>query len=406
MGAAFVVNAFFPLRREPLTIPSFFAGWLTGELPLQHVAWQVVATVLFACFGALAQWPGRVGLVVVLLSWAGLLRLAVLGERSASVIEEAFAGARNLPEDLVAAEPPLAGSEARWNTWPRLALAVPLRGKEIERIKDIDYWGDGIFRHRLDVIRRRSDPPVGAPVLVYVHGGAWLVGEKKQQGNPLINELAARGWVCVSINYRLSPRSAWPDHIVDCKRAVAWVRANIAQYGGDPGFIAVSGGSAGGHLSSLLALTAGDPRWQPGFEEADASVDACLPYYGVYDLTGEYTGGGYGPGLVKMLEKMIVKKKLADDYAVFAEGSPTLRVHAGAPPFFVVHGTNDTLVPVQVARRFVEALGEVTAAPLYYAELPRAQHGFDILASLRCRAVTLGAVRFLEMVRKAPPHGD
>ncbi len=93
--------------------------------------------------------------------------------------------------------------------------------------------------------------------------------------------------MCVAINYRLSPRATWPAHIVDCKRAVAWVREHIAEYGGDPGFIAVSGGSAGGHLSSLLALTPNQPEWQPGFEDMDTSVDACLPFYGVYDTTGD-----------------------------------------------------------------------------------------------------------------------
>ena len=98
-------------------------------------------------------------------------------------------------------------------------------------------------------------------------------------------ELARRGWVCVTINYRLSPKATWPEHIVDCKMAVAWVREHIAEYGGDPGFVCVSGGSAGGHLSALLALTPGDPAFQPGFEETDTHVDACVPVYGVYDMT-------------------------------------------------------------------------------------------------------------------------
>ena len=121
--------------------------------------------------------------------------------------------------------------------------------------------------HRLDVIRRRGAPPAGAPVLVYIHGGAWVIGDKREQGLPLLHELARRGWVTVTINYRLSPRATWPDHIVDCKRALVWVREHIAEYGGDPGFIAVSGGSAGGHLAALLALTPGDPAFQPGFED-------------------------------------------------------------------------------------------------------------------------------------------
>ena len=72
---------------------------------------------------------------------------------------------------------------------------------------------------------------------------------------------------------------------------MAWVKEHIAEYGGDPAFVAVSGGSAGGHLCALLALTAGDPAFQPGFEEADTSVDACVPFYGVMDMTGRRGGG-------------------------------------------------------------------------------------------------------------------
>ena len=77
--------------------------------------------------------------------------------------------------------------------------------------------------------------------MVYIHGGAWMIGDKREQGKPMMYELVARGWVCVAINYRLSPKATWPDHIVDAKRAVAWVKEHIAEYGGDPSFVAVSG---------------------------------------------------------------------------------------------------------------------------------------------------------------------
>ena len=144
--------------------------------------------------------------------------------------------------------------------------------------------------------------------MVYIHGGAWMIGEKREQGKPMMYELVARGWVCVAINYRLSPKATWPDHIVDAKRAVAWVKEHIDEYGGDPSFVAVSGGSAGGHLCALLALSAGDPTFQPGFEEADTTVQACVPFYGVMDLTSSPDGAAiFGPGLRKMLEKKVMK---------------------------------------------------------------------------------------------------
>src|SRR4029450_4266482 len=72
-------------------------------------------------------------------------------------------------------------------------------------------------------------------------------------------------------------------------RALRWIRERMAEYGGDPDFVVVTGGSAGGHLAALLALTPNDPEFQPGFEDVDTSVTACVPFYGVYDL-----GEGFG----------------------------------------------------------------------------------------------------------------
>jgi acetyl esterase/lipase len=238
--------------------------------------------------------------------------------------------------------------------------------------------------------------------MVYIHGGAWMIGEKREQGKPMMYELVARGWVCVAINYRLSPKATWPDHIVDAKRAVAWVKEHIDGYGGDPTFVAVSGGSAGGHLCALLALSTGDTTFQPGFEEADTKVDACVPFYGVMDLTGSPDGSAiFGPGLLKMLEKSVMKTTESADPGVFHAASPTYRVSTEAPPFFVLHGVNDTLVPVETARTFVDRLRAVSEQPVAYAELPLAQHAFDVLASLRCQATTSAVADFLEGARAA-----
>ncbi len=242
--------------------------------------------------------------------------------------------------------------------------------------------------------------------MVYIHGGAWVIGDKREQGKPMMYELVARGWVCVAINYRLSPKATWPDHIVDAKRAVAWVKEHIAEYGGDPSFVAVSGGSAGGHLSALLALSAGDPAFQPGFEGVDTSVQACVPFYGVMDLTGSPEGSArFGPGLLEMLERKVMKVKESEQPDLFRDASPTYRVHADAPPFFVLQGVNDTLVPVETARLFVDRLRAVSSRPVAYAELPLAQHAFDVLASLRCQATTSAVGDFLEGARAVTTPG-
>jgi acetyl esterase/lipase len=397
LGAIGVLLAYHPIRREPLTVISFALGWLEGELAIQNIIWQVAATVVFGLFGAFSGWAGWLGLAFAIVGWAGLVGLAVTGRRAAGVV------ARALNEVRTDAFPvPTETAKPTWGRWWRVTQAVPLKGRAVTARKNVDYWGDGHKRHRLDIYSSRLAPPAGAPVMLYIHGGAWVIGEKREQGKPMMYELVARGWVCVAINYRLSPKATWPDQIVDAKRAVAWVKEHIAEYGGDPSFVALSGGSAGGHLCALLALSEGDPAFQPGFEGADTSVDACVPFYGVMDMTGADEGSGrYGPGLLELLEKSVMKTTAAEHPEVFRAASPTLRVRADAPPFFVLHGQNDTLVPVDVARTFVAALRAVSQAPVAYAELPLAQHAFDVLASLRCQASTAGVAAFLDAARLA-----
>ena len=83
----------------------------------------------------------------------------------------------------------------------------------------------------------RPAPPIGVPPLLQIHGGAWVIGDKREQGLPLMHHLAASGWVCFNANYRLSPRATLPDHLVDCKRALAWIREHADEYGVDPDFV-------------------------------------------------------------------------------------------------------------------------------------------------------------------------
>jgi len=150
------------------------------------------------------------------------------------------------------------------------------------------------------------------------------MGNKQGQAYPLMSHLAEHGWVCVSMAYRVSPRSTWPDHVVDVKRAIAWIKKNIGRYGGDPGFIAVTGGSAGGHLSALVAMTPGAREFQPGFQEADTRVQAAVPFYGVYDLTDEH---GRRDTLAHW-EKTVLQEPIAAARAGSEAASPLHRVTA------------------------------------------------------------------------------
>lgn len=405
IGAWFTFNAYNPMiahRRR--SIISFFAGWLTAELALHNIAWQVAATIFFVWLGALAAWPGQVGLAIAVVSWLALLVLYRRARQAEAVVEDALCkglGADYRDEIL----PELAGLVTSVVNWREILLPFPMRDPRVERVRDVIYCDDVTPPLKLDIYRPREpalhgEGPAGAgprrpsPILLQIHGGAWIVGSKNEQGIPLMLRMASHGWLCASIDYRLSPRATFPDQIVDVKRALRWLKERAHEYGADPDLIVVTGGSAGGHLASLAALTANDPELQPGFEHADTTVQGCVSFYGVYDFTnrnGVYRHGG----LARLLARWVMKRPLEEASAAYEQASPLYRIHAGAPPFFLVHGDHDSLVPVDEARHFHRDLQANSRAAVVYAEIPGAQHAFEIFPSLRSALAIDGVERFL-----------
>ncbi len=232
-------------------------------------------------------------------------------------------------------------------------------------------------------------------MLVQVHGGGWTIGTKEQQGLLLMNRMAQRGWICVAMNYRLAPKHPFPAQIVDVKKAIAWTKENIAAYGGDPSYLVVTGGSAGGHLAALAALTPGEPEYQPGFEGADTSVAGCVPFYGVYDLAG-LNGEKHAVAMRDyFLGPRVFKKDPAKHIDDFVKASPLAHVSPDAPDFFVLHGALDSLVDVRQARTFVEKLKAESKATVTYAEFPATQHAFEVFGSIRSHHVIKAVERWL-----------
>jgi acetyl esterase/lipase len=386
VGAAFTASAVLRLRRLGyFIIPYFFGAWLTSELAVHHLAWQAVATLVFVALGALSAWPGWLGLVLTLGSWAVLGTFHRRASRAGAVFDAA------LGEQYAGASP--LGAASGRIPFRRIARPFTMRTRGVERIRDIAYGPAGP-RNRLDVYR-----PAGVrgpcPTLLQVHGGAWTIGQKDQQGLPLMYHLAARGWVCVAANYRLSPRATFPEHLIDVKRALAWIREHGVQYGADPEFVVVTGGSAGGHLAALVALTANDPEYQPGFETVDTTVQGCVPFYGVYDFLDRHGVRGKA-SMAPFLSRLVMKSSPDAARPAWERASPIARVHAGAPPFFVIHGTHDSLAFVEDTRHFVTALRNASRAPVVYAELPGAQHAFDVFHSPRSAYAVEAVTRFAE----------
>jgi acetyl esterase/lipase len=270
--AALTANAIRPAPGYYSSVPATFAGWIVSELAPHLLAGVAADTALE-------------------LHRRGKPRAALLGAANVAALGYLVRQSRSSQHAFETALVEVLGNDYRtrleaahddidwaWRTparqllWP-FTRSAP--GVEVRR--NVPYAPEHGRRGLLDVYKPAGDVS-GAPVLLQVHGGAWTFGAKDQQGLPLMRHMAARGWVCVAINYRLSPRSPFPAQIIDVKRAITWVREHGEEHGADPAFIAVTGGSAGGHLAALAALTPNEPEYQPGFEDADTTLQAAVPF--------------------------------------------------------------------------------------------------------------------------------
>jgi acetyl esterase/lipase len=397
-------NGVRPLGREGyITLPVFAFGWPTTEMSMLYLTGSVLDAVRRGIRGDFRGSRGRIALVLTAIAWALLWLIQRRNVASKPHFDEPLREALGDDYEKIAAQSQPARRQRMIGVWPNDLV----RRRYVEKADTVQY-GPHPRVNFADIWRRRDLPRDGkAPVLLQVPGGAWAIGMRRPQAYPLLSHLADRGWVCVSIDYRVSPRHTWPDHIVDVKRALAWIRENIADYGGDPEFVAISGGSAGGHLCSLAALTADDPQWQPGFEDADTSVVAAVPIYGRYDW---FTSKGSGrKEFIAFLQKFVVKKSFAEHRQVYEDASSIRRLRPDAPPFFILHGQDDSIIPVAEAREFTEALRGVSTSTVAYAEIPHAQHAFDFYyGSPRAHYTAQAVETFLSWVhatRKQPSNG-
>ncbi|MDR7085398.1 acetyl esterase/lipase [Aeromicrobium panaciterrae] len=391
--AALAVNAVRPQRNGWSAIPSFAFGWPTSELAPHLLGAAAIDTA--AELTVRRGKASRIGLLAGVAA-AGLLGYTIAGARRTGT--ELDAALRESIGDGYLDELELPGPvDLRL---PRGSVARPfsLKQRDVEVLRNVPYTEGGRKAH-LDIYKPKDRELSGAPVLIQVHGGGWTIGNKEQQGLLLMNRMAQQGWVCVSVNYRLAPKYKFPTQIVDVKRAIAWVHENIKEYGGDSSYVAITGGSAGGHLAALAALTPGLADYQPGFEEADTSISACVPFYGVYDLAGITNERAAIEMRDAFLGPRVFGKDPKTDLDDFIQASPLSHVTEHTPDFFVIHGTNDTVVSVNQARTFVAALKEKSDASITYAELPGTQHAFEVFSSIRSQHTIAAVSRWLQWHR-------
>lgn len=396
VAATGAVVTLVPARRPALFALGYFAlGWITGELTIGVFALQVVVATILVMGGGAGSPPGGIGLGLLLASWVGLVVVQRRKHAAGPAIESALV--ETLGPDYRDAIPPERRAALPEDVGRREPLGNPfsLRDGRVEIVRDVVYGDDPA--HRLDVYRHR-DQPAGCPVLVHVPGGAWSTQRKEYGGVPLLEHLASRGWVGVAANHRRSPRASFPDHLVDVKRVLAWVCRDGPSLGTDPGFVVVAGQSSGAHLAALAAFSARDPRYQPGFESVNTSVVGCVACYGNYDFCDRFGIRGRWADMGGFLTRSVMKVPRDRDPDLWDDASPVARVSADAPPFLVVHGTHDSLLWVEETRCFVDVLRATARSPVTYAEIPGAQHAFDVFFTLRSLLVVHGIVRWLEQL--------
>jgi acetyl esterase/lipase len=245
--------------------------------------------------------------------------------------------------------------------------------------RDIPYAGTDHPRQQLDLYlpkQRRTDQPL--PVVVFIHGGAWLGGDKRGEGGQVARFAATGEYTGVSIGYRLSRDAIWPAQIHDCKSAIRWIRAHAKEHNLDPDRIGVMGTSAGGHLVAMLGTSGGVPDLEGDLGEQDdqsSRVTCVVDFFGPSDML---TIGDYPSRLDHKSptspESLLLGGPLLEMKDAARSASPTTHATEDDPPFLIVHGDNDQVVPFNQSERMHAAL-VAARVPSIFIRIEGGGHG-------------------------------
>ncbi|MFN8490984.1 MAG: alpha/beta hydrolase [Caldilineaceae bacterium] len=229
----------------------------------------------------------------------------------------------------------------------------------MQTFHDLPYVTNGHERQKLDLYL--PDAGDNLPLLIWVHGGAFRMGSKEgKEFDPVPLEYVDQGYAVASLNYRLSQHAIFPAQIEDCKAAVRWLRAHAAQYRLDPNRFGAWGPSAGGHLVSMLGTAGHVAEFEVG-EHLDVSscVQCVVDYFGPTDflqMDTQRLPDGMVHNPPDSPESELVGGPIQENKEKTARANPVTYVTAAAPPFLVVHGNQDPLVPYGQSVLLVNAL--------------------------------------------------
>ncbi|MBI4788346.1 MAG: alpha/beta hydrolase [Chloroflexi bacterium] len=252
---------------------------------------------------------------------------------------------------------------------PRPAQATPARLGQAQ--KDVTYCTAGGVALKMDIYPPKSLNGKPAPVVVYVHGGGWRSGDKDSgAGIRDLPELARRGYLVASINYRLAPEHKWPAQIQDVKCAIRYLRANAATYNLDPNRIGAIGGSAGGHLVAMLGVTDKSAGFDVGeYLDQSSRVQAVVDLFGPSDLTAS----GFIQSQAKLGKEVFGVTSPRDP--ILAQASPVTYITKDDPPFLILQGDQDTTVPPAQSQELYDRL-QAAGVPATLVMVKNAGHSF------------------------------
>jgi acetyl esterase/lipase len=245
---------------------------------------------------------------------------------------------------------------------------------------DLAYIPDGDEAHRLDLYLPRELPASPLPLIVHLHGGGWMGGNKFPC--PVVG-MVREGYAVASVEYRFSQKAKFPAQIQDCQAAIRWLRANAVKYHLNPEKVGVVGGSAGGHLSALVGTAGGTGAFPAigGNEDQSDRVQAVCDIFGPADFTTVVGQAAADPNVKNVFTFNSPKDPYSQLIGVPLETteksravSPVTYLSEDDPPFLILHGTHDALVPYAQSVQFAEALRE-KGVPVWLQTLPGAGHG-------------------------------
>lgn len=211
-----------------------------------------------------------------------------------------------------------------------------------------------------------TTPP---PTVVYIHGGGWALGSRRDHCDTRLAAIAAAGLAVLSVDYRLIDKAHFPAQVHDVKAAVRWVKGNAGELGVDAERVGVWGASAGAVLAALVGLTAGRPDWEGSDttnSEFTSDVHAVVFWFGISDFTATTSRSALESQLVPdgpeaAFLGLSSAAEIVDQMKLARRASPVSWVHAEAPPFLIAHGDRDRIVPQTESDALHAALTRVGA---------------------------------------------